>query len=89
MKWSRPTEAYELWAKSYPRDTVPYGNLGSSTRHWGNTSKSIAETKCSQRIEATLTGYGNLAQDYIDVNSDEGRTATTPRKPIKKASMGS
>ena len=62
------TEAYELWAKSYPRDTVPHGNLGYIYAALGQYDKSIAETETQQRIEATLTGYGNLAQDYIDVN---------------------
>jgi eukaryotic-like serine/threonine-protein kinase len=64
----KATEAYELWAKSYPRDMVPYGNLGSLYASFGQYDKAIAETEAAQRIETSLTDYANLASDYISVN---------------------
>ncbi len=64
----KATEAYELWAKSYPRDFVPHGNLGTLYANLGQYDKAIAETATGQRLEPTRTGYGNLANNYIDVN---------------------
>jgi serine/threonine protein kinase/Tfp pilus assembly protein PilF len=64
----KATEAYELWAKSYPRDMVPHGNLGVLYAALGQYDKAIAETEAQQRVEATITGYGNLAAFNIQVN---------------------
>jgi eukaryotic-like serine/threonine-protein kinase len=64
----KATEAYELWAKSYPRDMVPHGNLGVFYNEMGQYDKSIAETETQQRLEPIMGGYGNLAADYIAVN---------------------
>ncbi len=61
-------EAYELWAKSYPREMVPHGNLGSLYASVGQYDKAIAETETAQRLEPTITDYANLASDYISVN---------------------
>jgi eukaryotic-like serine/threonine-protein kinase len=63
----KATEAYELWAKSYPRDMVPHGNLGVIYAALGQYEKSIVETEVQQRLESTLTGYGNLAGTYTEV----------------------
>src|SRR5208282_1193826 len=64
----KATEAYELWAKSYPRDQVPRGNLGVIYSALGQYDKAIAETETEQQLEPTLSGYGNLAGLYINVN---------------------
>jgi eukaryotic-like serine/threonine-protein kinase len=64
----RATEAYELWAKSYPRDMVPHTNLGALYSGLGQYDKAIAETEGSLRLEPTLNSYANLASAYINVN---------------------
>jgi len=64
----KATEAYELWGKSYPRDSVPHGNLGFIYNSLGQYDKSIAETELQQRLEPTIVGYGNQAGNYIAVN---------------------
>ena len=64
----KATEAYELWAKSYPRDMVPHTNLGVLYSALGQYDKAIAETETSLRLEPTITSYGNQAQNYIYVN---------------------
>ncbi len=61
-------DAYELWAKSYPRDMVPHGNLGSLYASVGQYDKAIAETETAQRMKTTITDYANLASDYTSVN---------------------
>jgi eukaryotic-like serine/threonine-protein kinase len=64
----KATEAYELWAKSYPRDFVPHGNLGVIYTNLGQYDKALAETEEGQRLESTLVGYSNLASSYIALN---------------------
>jgi tetratricopeptide (TPR) repeat protein len=63
----KATEAYELWAKSYPLDTTPLGNLGVIHSYLGIYDKAIAETEAQQRIQQTITGYSNLAGLYMNV----------------------
>ena len=63
----KATEAYELWAKTYPRDQVPHGNLGYIYSVLGQYDKSAAETEEQQRLGTTLTGYGNLANTYMNL----------------------
>jgi serine/threonine protein kinase len=72
----KATEAYELWAKSYPRDMVPPGNLGVIHSALGQYDKAIAETEIQNKLEATLGGYGNLAGLYINVNRIEDAQRT-------------
>ncbi|MFI5118572.1 MAG: protein kinase, partial [Terriglobales bacterium] len=64
----KATEAYELWAKSYPRDMVPHANLGVIYSALGQYDKSIAETDVQLQLEPTLSGYGNQAGEFINVN---------------------
>src|ERR1700685_2476116 len=65
----KATEAYELWAKSYPRDFVPHGNLGFLYAGLGQYDKAIAETQEALRIEPnSVISYGNLAGFYLDLN---------------------
>ena len=64
----KATEAYELWAKSYPRDMVPHGNLGSLYASFGQYQKAIDETEVAQRLETSITDYANLASEYTSVN---------------------
>ena len=64
----KATEAYELWAKSYPRDLVPHTNLGFIYGALGQYGKAIAETEASLRLEPSIAAYGNQAGNYINVN---------------------
>jgi serine/threonine protein kinase/Flp pilus assembly protein TadD len=64
----KTTEAYELWAKSYPRDMVPHTNLGVLYAELGQYDKAMAETEAAQRLEPSRASYGNLASFYIAVN---------------------
>ena len=64
----KATEAYELWAKTYPRDLVPHTNLGYIYSTLGQYDKAAAETEQSQRLEPSLTGFGNLAGIYMNLD---------------------
>ena len=71
----KATEAYEIWAKTYPRDQVPHTNLGSIYSSLGQYEKSAAETEESQRLGPTLSGYGNLAAIYTNLNRPDDARA--------------
>jgi eukaryotic-like serine/threonine-protein kinase len=72
----KATEAYELWAKSYPRDMVPHANLGNIYSSLGHYDKAIAETEVGQRLEPTIIAYGNLAGLYVNVNRQKDARQT-------------
>jgi len=62
------TQVYELWAKSYPQDAVPPGNLGFIYDELGQHEKSLAATEESQRLSSDTIGYTNLADNYLELN---------------------
>ena len=62
------TQVYELWAKSYPQDTVPPGNLGYIYAELGQYEKSLTATEDGLRLAAGAIGYSNLADIYLSLN---------------------
>jgi serine/threonine protein kinase/tetratricopeptide (TPR) repeat protein len=80
----KATEAYELWAKTYPRDMVPHTNLGFIYSALGQYDKAAAETEESQKIEATLVGFGNLAGIYLSLNRFDDAQKTLEDAQAKK-----
>ena len=62
------SQVYELWAKSYPQDFVPPGNLGDIYSNLGQYEKALTRTQEGLRLEPSLVGYTNLAQDYLALN---------------------
>ncbi len=61
------TQVYELWAKSYPLDSVPHGNLGDVYAQLGQYDKAVAEALAAQNLEPSIVGYTNLAGDYLSL----------------------
>ena len=62
-------QVYELWAKSYPQDLVPPGNLGNIYGELGQYEKAVAETQEALRLEPNeVVGYVNLASGYLALN---------------------
>jgi serine/threonine protein kinase/tetratricopeptide (TPR) repeat protein len=65
-------QVYELWAKSYPHDFVPPGNLGNIYLELGQYEKGVAETQEALRLEPNeVVGYVNLASGYLALNRPE------------------
>ncbi len=62
------TQVYELWAKSYPQDSVPPVALGYIYTLLGQYDKSLAATEESQRLAPGAIGYSNLADTYLALN---------------------
>jgi len=60
--------AYELWARSYPREMVPHANLAAFTLRWPVRQVHHRNRNGAQRLGPTITNYSNLASDYVAVN---------------------
>ncbi len=65
----KATQVYELWTRIYPRDEVPYVNLGNIDAFLGRYEKALPEFAEALRLEPTdVVNYGNLAQTYTSLN---------------------
>src|SRR5208282_1588200 len=62
------TQVYELWAKSYPQDSVPPGNLGVIYSELGQYDKALVSTQEGQRLNLGAISYSNLAGIYLALN---------------------
>jgi eukaryotic-like serine/threonine-protein kinase len=70
------TQVFEMWAKSYPEDPVPPGNLGVIYGVLGQYDKALEEVQKSQRLDPNAIGYANLASFYIGSGQIEKAEAT-------------
>jgi eukaryotic-like serine/threonine-protein kinase len=61
------SQVYELWAKSYPLDSVPPGNLGDLYAQLGQYDKALTEAREALRLDPSIVGYTNLAGDYLSL----------------------
>jgi tetratricopeptide (TPR) repeat protein/predicted Ser/Thr protein kinase/anti-sigma-K factor RskA len=59
------TQVYELWAKSYPQDTVPLGNLSVIYGNLGQNEKALSQAQETVSIIPDAGGYSNLADSYL------------------------
>ena len=72
----KEAQTYRLWIQSYPRDSIPHGNLGYNFNCLGQYDKSLAETQDAQRLDPNnVISYGNLAQTFLALNrTDNAKT---------------
>ncbi len=59
------SQVYELWAKSYPLDSVPPGNLGDLYSQLGQYEKAVTQAQEALHLEPSIVGYTNLAAYYL------------------------
>ena len=62
------SQVYELWAKSYPKDSIPPGNLGYIYAQLGQYDKALAANEESQVLQRDVLGYFNIAGTYLALN---------------------
>jgi eukaryotic-like serine/threonine-protein kinase len=78
-------QVYELWAQTYPRDSVPRNNLSVIYSQLGQYDKALAEIRELLRLDpASGLGYANLAGDYLVLNRLEEARATAEEALAKK-----
>jgi serine/threonine protein kinase/tetratricopeptide (TPR) repeat protein len=75
------SQVYELWAKSYPLDSVPPGNMGDLYGQLGQYDKAVVEAQEALRLEPSIVGYTNLAANYLALGrSDDAGKAIEQAK---------
>ncbi len=81
----RAAQVYELWQQSYPRDHVPYGNLGFLYNTFGNWDKGLEEFRAAMRLEPNdMSSYVNLGNISVNLNRlDEAEAVYTQAEEHK------
>jgi serine/threonine protein kinase/predicted Zn-dependent protease len=78
-------QTYQLWAQTYPRDSVPPYNLGAIYDGLGQYDKSLAEAREALRLDpAKVVIYANLVAAYLRLNRLEEARATAEEAQAKK-----
>ena len=69
-------QVYEVWAQTYPRDSVPAANFGFIDRNFGQYEKALEEFHKEFNLSSTSFDYGNLAESYVFLNRLQEAHAT-------------
>jgi serine/threonine protein kinase len=77
-------QAYELWSQSYPRDEIPYTNLGSIDALTGWYEKSLAEAQQAFRLNPSGLNYSNLLTGFLCLDRLDEARATAEEAQAKK-----
>ena len=65
----KAAQVYELWQQTYPRDYLPYLNLGDIYASLGNWEQALEEARAALRLEPNdENNYLNLGNDYASLN---------------------
>src|SRR5580692_11227635 len=65
----KAAQTYELWKQTYPRDSIPYANLGYIYFSLGNYEKALEESREALRLEPNnALSYLNVGGGYTDLN---------------------
>jgi eukaryotic-like serine/threonine-protein kinase len=65
----KAVETYELWKKTYPRDSVPWDNLSLRYEGIGQPDKALANASEAIRLDPKDSyAYQNVAEDYERLN---------------------
>jgi tetratricopeptide (TPR) repeat protein len=74
----KSNQTYELWIQVYPRDGVPYTDLGSNYIILGQYEKAATETREGLRLEPNnIVLFENLGEIYLALNRFDEARATT------------
>ena len=65
----KAAQTFELWQQTYPRDDLPYANLGFIYGSLGNLEKALEEGQQAMRLEPNSeVNYANLGVAYSGLN---------------------
>jgi eukaryotic-like serine/threonine-protein kinase len=65
----KSNQEYELWIQNYPRDDLPYANLGNNLQDLGQWEKGAAEARETLRLEPNdAIAFSNLGECYLALN---------------------
>lgn len=72
----KASQIYELWRRSYPRDSIPPNNLADIAMMSGLFEKALQAQQEELLLEPASTGYANLAQIQLALNREDEAKAT-------------
>ena len=72
----KSNQAYQLWKQSYPRDFVPYGNLGNNYMWLGRWEEALSEAREVTRLEPN---------SVVNAFNRIGRVPPTPEHAARPA----
>ena len=65
----KAAQTYELWKQTYPRDALPYGNLGYVYGALGNLEKELEESREALHLQPDAAiNYVNVGSTYTNLN---------------------
>jgi eukaryotic-like serine/threonine-protein kinase len=68
--------AYETWARTYPNDEVPPGNLCVLYSQLGNLPEALASVRKAMTLVTDGVNYANLVHAYVTLNQFDEAKAT-------------
>jgi tetratricopeptide (TPR) repeat protein/predicted Ser/Thr protein kinase len=77
-------QVYELWKQSYPRDEIPYTNLGSIDAQIGRYEKGLTESQQAFRMNPSGLNYSNLLSAFLCVDRLDEARVTADEAQAKK-----
>jgi len=81
----KEAQTYQLWAQSYPQDSVPHGNLGANYSSLGQYDQAIPETQEAMRLDPSgVIVYSNLAQTQLALNHIDDAKASLDQAAARK-----
>jgi len=69
-------KTFELWAQTYPRDSVPITNLGFIYLTLGESEKALAANQEALKLNPTGLSYANVVASYLFLNRLDEAKAT-------------
>jgi eukaryotic-like serine/threonine-protein kinase len=81
-------EVYEQWKKTYPRDTVPWDNLGGRYEGTGQHEKALANSSEAVRLDPKDSfAYQNLARSYERLNRFDEAQAVVDKSSAQNVNV--
>jgi eukaryotic-like serine/threonine-protein kinase len=81
----KEAQTYELWVRSYPRDALPYRDLGVNAIVLGQLEKALSESQEALRLEPDNSlNYTNVANSYLALNRFDEAKATIEQATVHK-----
>src|SRR5437667_3410571 len=90
-EWDKAIEAYQLWKRTYPRDSIPSNNLGVAYNvYLGKFDQGLAEALETVRLEPNSAfSYGVLGASYLGLNRfAEAKAVREKQVALKLDNMG-
>ncbi len=81
-------EVYAAWQKAYPRDNVPYTNLGVIDNLLGDYQGEFADAEAAFKMNPSGLNYTNLIGSYLTLNRLDEASSLAADAEAKKLDSG-